>query len=230
MILGGSRGRSYHDKIKGVSPQLILSKQLGAMPSHKKARAAAQPAHLMQMPMMQSMLPWAMNPMQGMIGPMGMQGMMMNPMMGGAMPQQQQVAMDLESDGSEEPPAPAAARPAAAMAAPPTAPGGMASAAGVEVADTQQQAISGLAKSRAALFLTEGQGGQVITRSAAMLRSLPKRKLSEAVEAMDEALDPTVTSDLSTIGLVQVLWLLTRQCLAVVQHHCLFKVLGIPIP
>ena len=77
--------------------------------------------------------------------------------------------------------------------------------------DTQQQAISGLAKSRAALFLTDGQGGQVITRSAAMLRSLPKRKLSEAVEALDECLDPTVTSDLSTAGLVRVLWLLSRQ-------------------
>ena len=53
------------------------------MPGHKKARAAQQPAHLMQMPMMQTMLPWgAMNPMQGMnpmMAPMGMQGMMMNP-------------------------------------------------------------------------------------------------------------------------------------------------------
>ena len=44
-----------------------------------------------------------------------------------------------------------------------------------------------------------------------MLRSLPKRKLSEAVEALDECLGPTVTSDLSTAGLVRVLWLLSRQ-------------------
>ena len=176
------------------------------MLGHKKARAAQQPAHLMQMPMMQTMLPWgAMNPMQGMnpmMAPMGMQGMMMNPMMAPA----QQQPVDLESEGSEEAPVvptQASSRPSAAQP--------IAAAQLVDANDTQQQAISGLAKSRAALFLTDGQGGQVITRSAAMLRSLPKRKLSEAVEALDECLDPTVTSDLSTAGLVRVLWLLSRQ-------------------
>eukprot|EP00435_Cladocopium_sp_Y103_P051549 s167_g16.t1 len=41
-------------------------------------------------------------------------------------------------------------------------------------------------------------------------RTLQKR-LSELVEAVDGQLDPTVTSDLNTLGLCRVVWLLSRQ-------------------
>jgi hypothetical protein len=49
-----------------------------------------------------------------------------------------------------------------------------------------------------------------ITSSAKLLKSLPKGRLSEAVEAVDNRFDATVTADLSVHSLAKLLWLLTR--------------------
>ncbi|CAE8583523.1 unnamed protein product [Polarella glacialis] len=49
-----------------------------------------------------------------------------------------------------------------------------------------------------------------VTSSAKLLRSLPKTRLSEALEAIDARFDATVTADLLQASLSRLLWVLTR--------------------
>jgi len=49
-----------------------------------------------------------------------------------------------------------------------------------------------------------------ITKSATFVRCLPRTRLSEALEALHETLDSTMTSDLDLDGLLICLWIFTR--------------------
>ena len=51
---------------------------------------------------------------------------------------------------------------------------------------------------------------QIVTRSASLLKNIPRRWLSEICERLDAAFDATLTANLSVTGLLACIYLFTR--------------------
>ena len=129
--------------------------------------------------------------------PMAMHMMMPNMMMGGMMPQMpfmppmQQPNMFVEEEDSEEPVVPVVPAKASSNPPPPQDP-----------SDPQPEDGQPVVHQR----LADG----LISRSCTYVKQLPRNRLSECLEALEPALDASYTAELSSQGLLSLLWLFCR--------------------
>ena len=134
--------------------------------------------------------PVAFNPLAMMMNPMAA-SMMMNPM--------RNHQSHPESSESESEPAGAKAAPPAPAPAPVTA-----APANEEALVTH--GVPGVNDGP----VQDAELDSVITRSASLLKGLPRRWLSEIMERLDSSFDATLTANLSVLGLLACLYLFTR--------------------
>ena len=133
----------------------------------------------------------AMNPMAGM-NPMAM---MMNPMAASMMMNSMAANGDQESSDSESEAPPPKALPVAApqVAAPP-----------LQAPAPPQPGQGNMGP------VEDNELDQIVTRSASLLKNIPRRWLSEICERLDAAFDATLTANLSVTGLLACNYLFTR--------------------
>ena len=133
----------------------------------------------------------AMNPMAGM-NPMAM---MMNPMAASMMMNSMAANGDQESSDSESEAPPPKALPVAApqVAAPP-----------LQAPAPPQPGQGNMGP------VEDNELDQIVTRSASLLKNIPRRWLSEICERLDAAFDATLTANLSVTGLLACLHLLVH--------------------
>ena len=138
------------------------------------------------------MMPHMMHPMQTMQGMPGMPGM--HPMMVPGMQQpMQQPGQESSSEDEAQGRAPVQDQPRASSASQ--------SNVLVNLPPPPRPQPSDSAEARDQME---------ITKSATFLRQLPRLRLAENLEAINALLESTLLCELSTIGLLKLLWVLTR--------------------